>query len=112
VITLDSIETKIPDDGPVIIVTASYEGEPPDNAGRFLESLKRTAQGELANIRYAVFGCGHHDWVQTYQRIPTLVDHLIAEFGGQRLLERAAADSGADDFFDVVRRWNHFVSYS
>lgn len=101
-VTLDSIESKIPTDGPVVIVTASYEGEPPDNAGRFMEALKRAGKGQLANVRYAVFGCGHHDWVQTYQRIPTLVDNLIAECGGQRLLERVAADSGADDFFDAV----------
>jgi len=105
VVTLDSIESKIPTDGPVIILTASYEGEPPDNAGRFVEALKRTGKGELANVRFAVFGCGHHDWVQTYQRIPTLVDDLIGECGGQRLLNRASADSGADDFFDVFDNW-------
>lgn len=103
VVTLDSIESKIPTDGPVIIITASYEGEPADNAGRFVEALKHIGKGDLANVRFAVFGCGHHDWVQTFQRIPTLVDNRIAECGGQRLLERAAADSGADEFFDYVR---------
>lgn len=103
VTTLDSIESNIPTDGPVIILTASYEGEPPDNAGRFVEALKRTRKGALANVRFAVFGCGHHDWVHTYQKVPTLVDNLIEEYGGQRLLARAAGDSGADDFFDYVR---------
>jgi cytochrome P450/NADPH-cytochrome P450 reductase len=105
VVTLDSIESKIPTDGPVIIFTASYEGEPADNAGRFVETLKRTRKGELAKVQFAVFGCGHHDWVQTYQKIPTLVDDLLCNCGGQRLLERAAADSGADDFFDVFDSW-------
>lgn len=104
-VTLDSIESKIPTDGAVIIITATYEGEPPDNAGRFVEALKRTGKGELSNVVFAVFGCGHHDWVHTFQKIPTLVDTTIAECGGQRLLERAVADSGADDFVEAVRRY-------
>ncbi|KAF8588667.1 fatty acid hydroxylase [Ramaria rubella] len=105
VVTLDSIESKIPTDGPVIVITASYEGEPADNAARFVEALKRATKGELADVKFAVFGCGHHDWVQTYQKIPILLDTLLAECGAQRLLERIAADSGADEFFDTFDSW-------
>jgi len=102
IITLDSIETSIPTDGPLIIFTASYEGEPADNAKRFVETLQTAHHGKHTNVRFAVFGCGHHDWVQTYQRIPKMIDRLLEEAGAQRLLERKEADSGADEFFDAV----------
>ncbi|KAF8520360.1 cytochrome P450 [Hysterangium stoloniferum] len=105
VVSLDTIEANIPTDGPLIIFTASYEGEPADNAGRFVEALKRGQKGEFANVRFAVFGCGHHDWVQTYQKIPTLVDKLLGEWSAQRLMDRVAADSGADDFFEIFDNW-------
>jgi len=102
IITLDSIEASVPTDGPLIIFTASYEGEPADNAKRFVETLQTVRNGKYTNVRFAVFGCGHHDWVQTYQRIPKMIDRLLEEGGAQRLLERKEADSGADEFFDAV----------
>lgn len=92
----------MPTDGPVIIFTASYEGEPADNAGRFVEALRRGQDAEFSGVKYAVFGCGHHDWVHTYQKVPTLVDELLAKYGAERILERTAADSGSDDFFETV----------
>lgn len=56
-------------------------------------------------MNYAVFGCGNHDWVATYQRIPTLIDTLAAERGAERLLERGAGDAGASDFFNSFDKW-------
>lgn len=55
---------NLPKNQPVIIVTASYEGEPPDNARHlvsYLESIED--KSTLKDVSYAVFGCGHHDWV-------------------------------------------------
>ncbi|KAF7316595.1 Fatty acid hydroxylase [Mycena chlorophos] len=72
--TLDSAVDKLPTDGPVIIITASFEGEPADNAAHFVNWLQHTTSAALANVRFAVFGCGNTDWANTYQRIPTLVD--------------------------------------
>ncbi|KAF8585223.1 bifunctional P-450:NADPH-P450 reductase [Ramaria rubella] len=105
VVTMNFLASSIPSDGPVIVITATYEGEPADNAGHFVEALKRTLPSSLPNVRFAVFGCGHHDWVKTYQKIPTLVDDLLGEAGAQRLLGRAAADSGTDEFFDMFDNW-------
>ncbi|GJJ06277.1 hypothetical protein Clacol_000468 [Clathrus columnatus] len=102
IVTLDSIEANVPTNGPVIIFTASYEGEPADNAGRFVEALRRGREGQFSNVQYVVFGCGHHDWAHTYQKIPILIDDLLEKYGAQRLLERTAADSGGDEFFETV----------
>lgn len=54
---------------PVVIITASYEGEPPDNACHFIEWMKALKGSPLKNSRYAVFGCGNHDWVTTFYKV-------------------------------------------
>jgi sulfite reductase alpha subunit-like flavoprotein len=75
-------------------------GEPPDNAGHFIEWLSGLSGNALGGVKYSVFGCGHHDWVQTYQRIPKLCDEIIAARGGKRLLERGEADAASASFFE------------
>jgi cytochrome P450 / NADPH-cytochrome P450 reductase len=49
------------------------------------------------DLTYAVFDANHHDWVNTYQKIPIFIDKTLASCGGRRLIERRARDA-ADDF--------------
>lgn len=56
---LDKATGNVPNDQPVVIITASYEGEPPDNATHFLSWLKGLQGLELSGVQYAVFGCGN-----------------------------------------------------
>jgi len=51
----------------LFIVTASYEGKPPHNAAGFMSWLESLEKNELEGIEFTVLGCGHRDWVQTYQ---------------------------------------------
>ncbi|KAL4923303.1 bifunctional cytochrome P450/NADPH--P450 reductase [Aspergillus undulatus] len=91
---VDNTTAKLPKDEPAVIITASYEGQPPDNAGQFvgwLESLKEDSN-ELKDVSYAVFGCGHHDWASTFHRIPKLVDYTIAKHGGNRVAALGLTD--------------------
>lgn len=44
---------------PVVVITASYEGQPPDQAKRFVEWVSNLSSGDLEGVKYAVFGCGH-----------------------------------------------------
>lgn len=76
-------------------------GQPADNAAKFVNWLSHVEGAELAGVRYGVFGCGNRDWVQTYQRIPTLCDDLLAEHGGQRLIARGEGDASASNFFQA-----------
>ncbi|KAJ7452215.1 fatty acid hydroxylase [Mycena latifolia] len=99
--TLDSAVGKVPKDGPVIIVTASFEGQPADNAARFVDWLRHIEGDELSGVRYAVFGCGNSDWTTTFQAIPKLCDELFEKNGASRLLERGVGDAGNGDFFQV-----------
>ncbi|MFG3498867.1 bifunctional cytochrome P450/NADPH--P450 reductase [Streptomyces sp. NPDC047928] len=90
--------------GPVVIVAASYNGRPTDDAARFVASLEDLAPGSLDGLRYAVLGVGDRNWAATYQRVPTLIDERLAAAGAVPLLERGSADA-AGDFAGTVDRW-------
>ena len=68
------------------MLTYMWIGEPPDNADQFVTWLKAptTSSTAFQDVEYAVFGCGHRDWKDTFQRIPTLVDQAIEKLGGKR----------------------------
>ncbi|KAJ7851068.1 fatty acid hydroxylase [Mycena olivaceomarginata] len=109
--TLDSALGKVPTDGPVIIITASFEGQPADNAAQFVDWLRHMEGTQLTGVRFAVFGCGNSDWTSTFQAIPTLCDDLFEKNGAHRLLARGAGDASKGDFFQVfqdftLKLWN------
>lgn len=57
---LDDATGKLPTDKPVLIITSSYEGNPPDNAKYFVDYLTGLKdESELKGVRFAVFGCGN-----------------------------------------------------
>ena len=63
--TLDAAVDKLPKNQPVVIITASYEGEPPDNAAHFVEWLTKIEGSDFEGIQYAVFGCGHRKYLSS-----------------------------------------------
>lgn len=60
--TLDAAVSSLNKDIPIVIVTASYEGLPPENAAHFVEWLKSEPADEVKNVRFAVFGVGNSKW--------------------------------------------------
>ena len=107
--TLDSATEHLPKDGPILIVTASFEGQPADNAKHFVEWLENVQDAAFSGIKYAVFGCGNKDWVNTYQRIPTLIDRVLGEHGAKRLVDRGEGDAAAAEFFESFDKWERAV---
>ncbi len=89
---------------PVIAVTASYEGQAPDNAKQFLAWIESRAADELAGVPFAVFGCGNRQWARTYQFVPKRVDAAFEAAGATRLRARGEADAGGD-FFGAFDEW-------
>ena len=59
VLAMDMAAESVPKDQPVVLITASYEGQPPDNAARFVTWLEGLKGNELTGVKYAVYGCGH-----------------------------------------------------
>ena len=106
VAALDENVGSLPTDGAVVIVTASYNGTPPDNAGKFCEWLGDPSlpADAFAGVRYTVFGCGNRDWSATYQAIPKLIDAELERHGAKRLYDRGEGD-GRSDFDGDYRAW-------
>lgn len=102
---LDAANQKVPKDRPVVIITASYEGQPPSNAALFVAWMESLKGKEMEDVSYAVFGCGHHDWVQTFHRIPKLVDSKLHELGGKRIVPLATTDAAERDMFSDFETW-------
>jgi cytochrome P450/NADPH-cytochrome P450 reductase len=66
VIDLDALVQALPTGQPVVIITSSYEGQPPDNATQFVGWLKTLNEEKILDgIKYAVFGCGHSMLLQS-----------------------------------------------
>ncbi len=102
---LDDYTAKLPTEGGVLIVCASYNGAPPDNAAEFYRWLQDgMAPGALAGVRYTVFGCGNRNWASTYQAVPRFLDEKLAEYGAERLFERGEGDA-QEDIDAQARAW-------
>ncbi|KAJ5572635.1 hypothetical protein N7450_009619 [Penicillium hetheringtonii] len=103
--SLDSAAQNIPKDELVVLISASYEGQPPDNAAHFFEWLSKLEGKSLEGTNYAVFGCGHHDWASTFHRIPKAINELIKQNGGNRLCELGLSDAANSDMFTDFDSW-------
>ncbi len=107
VAALDDHGPDLPTGGAVLVVSASYNGEPPENATAFVGKLrsKSVPEGAYAGVRYTVFGCGDTDWAATYQAVPMLLDAELERLGGTRIHPRGAGDAQAD-FDGQYRAWH------
>ncbi|HZZ60265.1 MAG TPA: cytochrome P450 [Roseiarcus sp.] len=103
---LDEHVGALPKDGAVIVVTASYNGQPPDNAAKFCQWLRDPSlpADAFAGVEYGVFGCGNRDWAATYQAIPTLIDAELEKHGAKRAYGRGEGDARGD-FDRDYRAW-------
>jgi len=106
VMSLDSVIDQFPTNQPVVIISASYEGMPPDNAALFTEWLKQSDASKFKGAKCAVFGCGHRDWVATYQRIPTLFEKELQSKGAEIILPRGETNVAAGTIFDDFDGWS------
>ncbi|KAK6084421.1 cytochrome P450 [Seiridium cupressi] len=86
---MDAAVGELPHGQPTVVITSSYEGQPPDNAAKFvpwLESIK---------------GAQDLDGV----RVPNLVNNGLSAAGGIKLAEIGLADAASDDVFVVFENW-------
>lgn len=100
--TLDSAKQNLPADQPIVIITASYEGQPTDNAGHFYNWLQNVTELKTS---YAVFGCGHSDWRQSFHRIPASIDSLLEKAGSTRICKMGSADAAKGDMISDFNGW-------
>jgi cytochrome P450/NADPH-cytochrome P450 reductase len=105
--TLDSATESIPKDGPIVIISPSYEGQPADNAKKFVKWLEanQTSANMLEGVKYAVFGVGNSDWGTTFHRVPKLIDDLFEKMGAQRFTKTGFVDVK----YDIIGPWEDWV---
>ncbi|MCU1533154.1 MAG: cytochrome, partial [Arthrobacter sp.] len=101
---LDEAAGGLPTEGLVAIVTSSYEGQPPDNARKFVAWTEGLQPGSLAGVRYTVFGNGNKDWARTYQEVPKAIDTRLQAAGAVRIYARGEANARGD-FFGDFEEW-------
>lgn len=103
---LDEYPGRLPREGALILVSASYNGTPPDNAAVFCAWLQdpQLAPDALSGVNYTVFGCGNRQWAATYQAIPRLLDRSLEEHGARRIYTRGEGDA-SDDFDGRFQIW-------
>lgn len=103
---LDAVIEQVSTTMPTAIITASYEGQPCDNAARFvawMQSLQDPTA--MKGVKYAVFGVGHSDWHSTYQHIPGLIDQKLSELGATRTAARGQTDVSKNNLFADFEDW-------
>ena len=66
---LDEATDNLTKEHPVVIITASYEGEPPDNAQAFFTWLKNLNGETLKGVQYSVFGCGNRKSLLSFSHL-------------------------------------------
>ncbi|KAK3358533.1 putative bifunctional P-450:NADPH-P450 reductase [Lasiosphaeria ovina] len=79
------------------------------NAALFCGWLTSLEGSELDGLSYAVYGCGHHDWTQTFHRVPKLVDTTIRARGGSRICDLGLSDAAQGEMFADFEQWEYDV---
>jgi len=102
---LDSVIERMPKKQPVVIITASFEGEPPDNAARFIQWMRSLDGKAMEDVTYATFGCGHSDWSKTFHAIPKEVDRALESLGATRLVPMGSADAAKNQITGEFEGW-------
>ncbi|KAL8787186.1 MAG: hypothetical protein Q9195_007877 [Heterodermia aff. obscurata] len=105
VITLDQATENIPKGIPFVVITASYEGKPPDNAKKFVSWLEINGSA-LDGVQYALFGVGNSEWATTYHKVPKVIESLMNKQGAKQICTSSFADVKRDCTGD----WENWVS--
>jgi sulfite reductase alpha subunit-like flavoprotein len=80
----------------LLVVSTWGEGEPPDDAIPFLESLRNLEPGALSGLRYAVFALGDSSY-DVFCGFGKDCDQLLEKAGAVRLRECECCDLDHDE---------------
>lgn len=111
--SLDKVASKTPpaiptgDEGIVLLITCSYNGQPPENAKEFGSFLKSgsavAAKFEAATC--SVFAVGNKAWAATYLHFPTAVNSALKSAGATMLTDMGEGDENAGVVDSQFARW-------
>lgn len=100
----DQVDQPWLTDGPVVIITSTYNGTPPDNASRFAKWLEKAPNSACTGVRFALLGCGNTQWHQTFQKFPKAIAARLVKLGGSALMDIGIADAN-EGYTAAVENW-------
>ncbi len=104
---LDDLTDNLPQSGTLVVITATYNGTPPNNAQHFAKWIDtQQTDKRFEKLSFAVFGCGNTQWT-TFQVFPRMLDKKLAQLGAKRLLPAGEADAASGEFEETFGQWQH-----
>jgi len=82
----------------VFIVSTWGDGEPPDNALDYWETLSSEPM-DLSELHYCVFGLGDSGYTE-FNAFARMLDESLCALGAKRICKRVEADVSFDDDFE------------
>jgi len=92
---------KLSQEKNVLLLTSTYgDGEAPDNAAEFVETLLSDGAPSMAGVKFSVLGLGDTEYPD-FCETAKLIDKRFGELGGERIHDRVDCDVEYDEPFDA-----------
>lgn len=93
--------TKLAQEKNLLLITSTYgDGEPPDNAADFVETLISDSAPKMEGVKFSVLALGDTEYPD-FCETGKIIDQRFGELGGERIYERVDCDVDYDEPFDV-----------
>lgn len=103
---LDSLQpAELVKDENVLIITSTWgEGDMPDNAVSFWDSINQNGSSpKLDGVKYSVLALGDKNYGDTFCLAGKKLDARLEELGAKRIVDRVDCDV---DFDDLAKKWS------
>ncbi|MDP0490774.1 MAG: flavodoxin domain-containing protein [Verrucomicrobiota bacterium JB023] len=91
---------NLPKEENLLVITSTYgDGEPPDNAVDFVDSLLADSAPKLEGVKYSVLALGDTEYPE-FCATGKAIDNRMAELGAERLHDRVDCDVDYEDPFE------------
>lgn len=102
VFDLSAYETsRLPKEKNVLVITSTYgDGEPPDNAADFVETILAESAPRIDGVKFSVLALGDTEYPD-FCETGIVIDRRLGELGGERIYDRVDCDVDYDESFDT-----------
>ena len=83
-----------------LIVTSTYNGQPPDNAKKFAQYCKELEPKALSGVKVAIIGVGNSNW-KSFQAFPSYIENALQSADAEIFCARGVADEEGDMQGDI-----------
>jgi len=101
---LNELPDRLQKSHKLLIITSTYNSNPPINAQRFVDLLKK-GDLDFTGIDCALIGIGDVTWKSSYMSIPLIVEKKIITHGGNLMLPILKLDVSNDDHQAFLDKW-------